>query len=481
MTGDEAYKARKEAFVTGHGGTTMAEVMLQAATPALCLFFHRVLAAARPSLGVDRSFALSFALLGLPAVLAQMVPEAAPWIAAAAAAGSAAVIALGPPEPTSGGASAAESLKALRTARAAAAERPPFLTHFRACVMLLTVVAILAVDFTPFPRRFAKTEEFGTSLMDAGVGAFVVSSGLSAGRAPTLAGEARGSWYLLLIGGASALAKRGVNYQEHVSEYGVHWNFFVTLAALRLLRGLFRVPPRLGLASGAALAAAYETALRLGGLQEYVLRAPRDSLLSANREGLCSTAGFFALHLAATQAGAFVRRRGDRAAPAVALCSLALWAVLLASGALPSRRMANLAYVAWTLAQSLALLALFMLADAVTHSAAHFQASRGGVAPADAAAGVAPARALAAVSRSQFAVFLAANLCTGAVNLSARTLDTPPAVAVAVVTAYAVAVLRFAWWLYSTTRDGGCRYEVGAAAADPAAAAAAARKRTRTR
>lgn len=41
----------------------------------------------------------------------------------------------------------------------------PFLIPFRATLQLSTVAAILAVDFHLFPRRFAKTEEYGTSLV----------------------------------------------------------------------------------------------------------------------------------------------------------------------------------------------------------------------------------------------------------------------------------------------------------------------------
>jgi len=39
-------------------------------------------------------------------------------------------------------------------------------TNHRALVMLITCVAILAVDFHAFPRRFAKTEHFGTGMVE---------------------------------------------------------------------------------------------------------------------------------------------------------------------------------------------------------------------------------------------------------------------------------------------------------------------------
>lgn len=68
-----------------------------------------------------------------------------------------------------------QQLRRERSVQPILGPRKPFLSNFKGCNMLLTCIAILAVDFQVFPRRYGKTETFGTGLMDLGVGSFIVS------------------------------------------------------------------------------------------------------------------------------------------------------------------------------------------------------------------------------------------------------------------------------------------------------------------
>lgn len=128
-------------------------------------------------------------------------------------------------------------------------QKKPFLCNFRAYVNIATAISILAVDFVIFPRRFAKTETYGTGLMDVGVGSFIISNAIvcqeargtstdSSSFVCSVKKELRAVSLLLGLGLARFVAVKSTDYQEHVSEYGVHWNFFLTLAFVRVSENL---------------------------------------------------------------------------------------------------------------------------------------------------------------------------------------------------------------------------------------------------
>jgi len=143
-------------------------------------------------------------------------------------------------------------------------------------MMLMTCIAILAVDFRIFPRKFAKTETYGISLMDIGVGSFIISSALvspkaresishntrldkdikhaqnrhlsqdhkGTSRISALLSTLRSIALLLFIGVSRFVVVKALNYQEHVTEYGVHWNFFLTLALVALFVAVLDISAR---------------------------------------------------------------------------------------------------------------------------------------------------------------------------------------------------------------------------------------------
>ncbi|KAI9246710.1 GWT1-domain-containing protein [Phascolomyces articulosus] len=344
----------------------------------------------------------------------------------------------------------------------------PYLTVYRAGIMMVTCIAILAVDFPIFPRRFAKVETFGTSLMDVGVGAVVFSSGIVSSRAylyqkpgetkiRALSNAIRSALPILTLGFLRLVLTKGVDYQQHSSEYGLHWNFFVTLGFL---------PPFVTLASflyqwipfsilGLATAMGYQLAL-YQGLQHWILDAPRVDLISANKEGICSFVGYLAVFLLGLDSGTVVFRKslddtleskllGLTKAPKIkqeaaqlTLRTIFLWSVLAGWRLLGenseffevSRRMANLPYVIWVVAFSLTLLASLVWIECFIPCA-----GRG-------------PELLDAVNINGLLTFLWANILTGLVNLSMRTLYASTITSLSVCFGYMMVVSLIPWVLW---------------------------------
>lgn len=116
---------------------------------------------------------------------------------------------------------------------------------------MLTAVGILGVDFKIFPRENAKTETFGVSAMDLGVGLYIVCHSMKIIRNSQIEQDnsmlanlkkfPRKFWstlkscsFLIVIGLARLWSVKATNYVEHVSEYGVHWNFLFTIVLVKV-------------------------------------------------------------------------------------------------------------------------------------------------------------------------------------------------------------------------------------------------------
>lgn len=373
----------------------------------------------------------------------------------------------------------------------------PFLTVYRAHMMLMTIICILAVDFKAFPREFAKCETWGTSLMDLGVGSFVFSLGIISAlpllRSPSqrfkpmryqLFRDARRSLPLIILGGIRVLMVKGTHYPEHVSEYGVHWNFFITLAILPFFGTLCRPIARIARYStvGLLMSCSHQALLSFTDLGGWASsnRIARNSIVSQNKEGLASLPGYLAIFLLGLDLGHYLlprdpylayrrpstsrqREKTDKLAMVLASYSIIWWAAhylqKLVMGGQVSRRLANLPYVLWVTAYNTSFLLAYVAIYMVLLQPLDERALRGGTVKGkgpvaeeeeeEAYAGQGDGSAktpslLQALNANAFAVFLAANLLTGLVNVSMQTIYASDFVALAILIVYVSACLALA-------------------------------------
>jgi phosphatidylinositol glycan class W len=332
----------------------------------------------------------------------------------------------------------------------------PFLTNYRGSMMVITCIAILAVDFRIFPRRFAKVENWGTSLMDMGVGSFVFTNGVVSVRSSLktetgkllplskrLFASMRHALPLIFLGTVRLISVKGLDYAEHVTEYGVHWNFFFTLGFIppfvAVFQSLFVLVPSYAVLS-CALAAVYELALNKTNLGAFILTAQRTDLLSKNREGIFSFFGYLAIFLAGQSLGTYALPRQMPLSKDASIktwlrqsilgkliVSSVLWTALFylsisyyGLGLGVSRRLTNLPYFLWVCSFNTYQIAICCAIETIMFPNIHKATTRGEESQ---RCREATSTILFAVNRNGLAVFLLANLLTGLVNLTMPTLD----------------------------------------------------------
>lgn len=350
-------------------------------------------------------------------------------------------------------------------------DQVPFVTLFRVFVNVKTAISILAVDFAVFPRRYAKTETYGTGVMDFGVGGFVFANALVCpeARRKNISGSKMGHftkqvlsvWPLLALGAGRLVSVKMTGYHEHVTEYGVHWNFFFTLAIVRVLAsGLLTVLPARHLWVFALLISGfYQFVLETSELKAFILHNDdrEKDFVHANKEGLFSLAGYVSIYLTGVQIGLYVMRPRSRVGEWIKMLSnlllgsLVLFAALCTCQTLVepvSRRSANLPFVLWSLAQSLFFMSCFGLADTLLlflkrTSGCHVVPSSLNAHDKDADRSIGGTRGemeklcvVQAVGRNQLLFFLLSNLMTGLTNSLVDTLSCSSWVSVCVLLLY---------------------------------------------
>lgn len=347
-------------------------------------------------------------------------------------------------------------------------EYNPAITCYRVINSVFTAIAILAVDFPLFPRRFAKTELYGTGAMDFGVGGFIFGAAMvcpevrrksiEESRFNYLRKSLYSVWPLVFLGMGRLVIIKSIGYQEHSTEYGIHWNFFFTIIVVRLVTSLLLIifPLNKSWIVAVSITVVYQLALDYTPLKRILLygtdgSGTRVGFLNANREGIISTLGYVTIHMAGVQTGLYVLKGRAQVRDWIkATC----WVFSVAVGFFislhivqvnieaVSRRMANLAFCLWVVASSLMLLSCLLLSGIIL-SFAQFLI-KGSLVPCSWKLIQSPTThknhseslileaeknqpslcLITALNRNQLFFFLLSNITTGLINLTMDTLHT---------------------------------------------------------
>ncbi|CAL9732357.1 GPI-anchored wall transfer protein 1 [Monosporozyma unispora] len=360
--------------------------------------------------------------------------------------------------------------------------KKPYITAYRSHMLILTCLCIIAVDFPIFPRRFAKVETWGTSLMDLGVGSFVFSNGLVSARSLLKSSKRvpfhkrvfsalRSCQTLLVLGLLRLYFVKNLEYQEHVTEYGVHWNFFVTLSLLPIVLVIVDpitdYIPRFVIAL--VISGVYEWFLVKDDVfLNYLILAPRNNIISANREGIASFIGYCAIFIWGQSTGYYLLGNiptknnlykasitplktknntkaclWDRMTTVTPVKGLLVWFsitfvitkfILVVHPQDISRRFANLPYTFWIVTFNTGYLAVYSAVDKIFNSG-NGEESTSSV-------------CLEAMNTNGLVLFLLANVTTGLINMSVSTIDMPDTLAIATLLGYATFITLVSSLLY---------------------------------
>lgn len=371
-----------------------------------------------------------------------------------------------------------------------------YLSLFRGINMLLTCLSILAVDFRIFPRRFAKTETFGISLMDVGIGGFIISSALTSKFARGKVNVPNKfisfsikNIIVLILGFGRMAAIRLFNYHSKASEYGTSWNFFVTLFLVWTISDIFKslFPRRILPLVAIIILCIYQFLLSYTNLQYFVFSASRERFFSSNREGILSLLAFVPLYLLVESYSYYVIWEsgvGNTSNANISLeniennsnissdeqiknynrdeniiifgnsipnniikicknlsyTSICLWILWIISSSHiqpTSRRLSNITYVLLILAMSSIILLVTIIADYI-----------GGVNT--------RIIVLESIANSQLEIFILCNLITGIVNMSINTIYMDKATSLTILSLYGLFITSiaylFKYWRFRKNR-----------------------------
>ncbi|KAI5184292.1 glucosaminylphosphatidylinositol acyltransferase [Nematocida homosporus] len=214
----------------------------------------------------------------------------------------------------------------------------------RFTICSLVCISIFTCDFAIYPEWKKKSLEFGISLMDFGVAAFMVNAGVLAAirhRFRPLKGV-----YLLVMG----LMRLGVlksGYHAEPTEYGTELNFYFIYLACEVLGMCLRWINSWVVAG--VLLLGHEWLVWRPGVVQFVFYGARDGWWQSNREGLLSIVPYTGMLFLGKGVGEVIfdkRLSGSRKSLVLGTLAFGLLGVHWVSGMYlgPSRRLCSLAF-----------------------------------------------------------------------------------------------------------------------------------------
>ncbi|CAL4063213.1 unnamed protein product, partial [Meganyctiphanes norvegica] len=233
-----------------------------------------------------------------------------------------------------------------------------------------------------------------------------------------------------------------LSYQHHVTEYGVHANFFFTLAFLKVsciwplrLSGTFS-----SLLFAVFVGLVHQLCLSSLNWDMWVLgNAPRDTFLAANREFVVSLPGYVELYILGASLGMFKFKRsrnGNLWKPLLTILFIGGIMLVTANTYLeaPSRRLANPTFVIW---------AMFFFVFFLVQSALIEEALRN-ILPGHFCSPI----LFQAINRRPLLFFLLANVVTGIINLLINTLTISYVTGVVIIAMYSCTLSYIMYFLF---------------------------------
>lgn len=341
------------------------------------------------------------------------------------------------------------------------------LSSLLATLMLSVTVCILCVDFPIFPRRGAKTHDFGFSILDAGIGAFIAFSGAVSPEAKhavesstdrtiqtklgLVSKTLSSSIPLIILSCLRLFLIRYFGYREITEEYGTHLNFFVVLAAVKLISCFVYciIGRRIKLNYvGIALIVAYQLFLNYYAMDNILASESRENFFMANKEGFLSIIGLTGYHLVYTRLQLIIddasktHKRYGITQTLKALLRLAAPAmvglIVMHNFVQPSsRKISNAAYICWS-----ACMVIFLLGCEVTVNSGIAALQRRYHNVDDFGSKI-----YTGFSQNAMPLFLLANVLTGAINLALDTNSMSTLPSIAIIASYLIILSLVAYQL----------------------------------